>query len=168
MNNPRAYRYCEVDFLKINRPITVKSWQAALYLYGLADKSVGNLIYDPISIKNVRTEIKRDLQFYIRDELGFIIPTLCGRRKFPENEPVRILLPTEPEIGEEISQQFEIIPDKSIIPEVFHCTDGHPKCGYRTRKYANMQRHSTICMEWNTQKVLTEHKVFYCFMRINC
>ena len=100
----------------------------------------------PLIVRTLNRDIELFMEIY-----GNIVPFFQPRQRFPENEPIRILVsssdPTQ-EFG-----KISLITQKEAIVKTYVCKETD-KCHMTFRRLDNFKRHCETCRENSQQKII--------------
>ena len=146
------------EFRKIikNAPegyLDVKKFQTISRLYGLCEEPAS--IFSLENLTSFQNELGIKIRIYQFDADGVMYPYYAPViTKSTKTRIINILISTEPEFREEITD-FRLIINEKIIPKIYICRK-LLRCNYSTNKYSNFKRHSEKCPDCSTQKIYSK------------
>ena len=103
----------------------------------------------------IRT-LNRDIELYMFIYEN-IVPLFQPRQRFPETEPIRILVNSSD--PRENLAQISLITQKEAIVKTYVCKESE-KCNMTFRRLDNFKRHCETCKEASTQKIIGKQTAY--------
>jgi len=148
----------EKVFDKMNL-LAVNDFCDVLKFIGIETSVIGTEIFNVKRLRYLENKYQLHIRLYKKDETGRTIPIREPRKEKYEKRVNLMLTEDLPESGYGLIENFSIIQNEKLLPKVYVC-DQLKSCKFSSPNYYEFERHSKICVKYNTKRITCKQKSY--------
>ena len=139
--------------------VAVNDFCEALNVIGIENNVLGGEIFNVKRLRYLESKYKLHIRLYKKHETGRTVAIREPRKEKYEKRINLMLSEDLPESAYGLIENFAVIQNEKLLPKVYVC-EQMKSCKFSTKNYEHFERHSKICIRYNTKRITCKQKAY--------